>query len=118
MSPRDWRFRLEDICDSLERIEEYVKGHDRDTWKADRKTFDAVVRNLEIIGEAVARIPDDIQALNQQIPWYKGLGNSKYTGCRVSNHRHSRNAVERESRIFAGCPIKPFGHDDNEKWYF
>jgi uncharacterized protein with HEPN domain len=69
--PRDWRFRLEDICDSLERIEEYVKGHDRDTWKADRKTFDAVVRNLEIIGEAAARIPDNIQDLNQQIPWYK-----------------------------------------------
>jgi len=28
------------------------------------------------------------------------------------------NAFERESRIFVGFPIKAFGHDDNDKWYF
>jgi uncharacterized protein with HEPN domain len=71
VSPRDWKFRLEDICDALERIEEYVQGYNHGTWKTDRKTFDAVLRNLEIIGEAASHIPDDIQDLNQQIPWYK-----------------------------------------------
>lgn len=61
MSPRDWRFRLEDINEALDLIEEYVEGLEYSSWAKDRKTIDAVIRNLQIIGEAANHIPDPIQ---------------------------------------------------------
>ena len=47
MSPRNWKFRLEDITESLELIFEYVRDIDSDSWESDRKTIDAVIRNIE-----------------------------------------------------------------------
>ena len=63
MSPRDWEFRIEDILDSIDLISEYVGGLDYDNWKKDRKTIDAVIRNIEIRGEAANHIPIDIQEM-------------------------------------------------------
>ena len=50
---------------------------DYDTWREDRKTIDAVIRNIEIIGEAAANIPEDIQNQYTKIPWHqmKGMRN-------------------------------------------
>jgi len=77
VSPRDWKFRLEDINEALGLIEEYVKGLEYSSWTEDRKTIDAVIRNLEIIGEAANHIPDAIQEKNRDIPWLqmKGMRN-------------------------------------------
>ncbi|MCA1794895.1 MAG: DUF86 domain-containing protein [Desulfotignum sp.] len=77
MSHRDWKFRLDDIVEALDRIFEYVQGMDYDSWGKDRKTIDAVVRNLEIIGEAAANVPENIQNQFTEVPWYqmKGMRN-------------------------------------------
>lgn len=77
MSPRNWEFRLEDINEALELIEEYVINLDFTSWTKDRKTIDAVIRNLEIIGEAANHIPDSIQEKYSKIPWsqIKGMRN-------------------------------------------
>lgn len=77
MSPRNWKFRLEDIVESLELIAEYTSEMSQDLWRKDRKTIDAVIRNIEIIGEAASRVPEDIQELYPNIPWYqmKGMRN-------------------------------------------
>lgn len=77
MSPRNWKFRIEDIISSLDLIYEYMTGVDYNSWSADRKTIDAVIRNLEIIGEAANRIPDDIQKRYSDVPWaqMKGMRN-------------------------------------------
>ncbi len=77
MSPRNWRMRIEDITESLDLIFEYTSDLDSQTWKSDRKTIDAVVRNLEIIGEAASHVPDDIQEQFNDIPWsqMKGIRN-------------------------------------------
>lgn len=77
MSPRNWEFRLEDIVESLELVFEYVKDVEYKSWKSDRKTIDAVIRNLEIISEAATHIPDDTQRQYPDIPWYqmKGMRN-------------------------------------------
>lgn len=74
MSHRDWKFRVEDIDEALDRIFEYVQGLDYDGWRSDRKTIDAVIRNLEIIGEAAANVPESIQAQFADIPWFKMKG--------------------------------------------
>ena len=56
MSPRSWKFRIDDINDALNKIFQYVQGLDYADWLKDQKTIDAVIRNLEIIGEAINRI--------------------------------------------------------------
>ncbi len=78
MSPKNWKFRLEDIRDALDKILEYVADLDQDSWLADSKTIDAVVRNLEIIGEAATNVPENIQEQFPDIPWYQMKGTSFY----------------------------------------
>jgi uncharacterized protein with HEPN domain len=77
MSHRSWKFRFEDILEALDRIFRYVKDLNYDGWMKDQKTIDAVIRNLEIIGEAAANVPQEIQDLYVDIPWYqmKGMRN-------------------------------------------
>jgi len=77
MSSRSWKFRIEDIIEALDRIFHYVKDLNYDAWMKDQKTIDAVIRNLEIIGEAAANVPREIQDLYVDIPWYqmKGMRN-------------------------------------------
>ena len=66
---RDWRLRLSDIRDSAEKILRYVQGMDFDTFSQDQRTIDAVVRNFEIIGEAVRYIPDEFKTSHPHIDW-------------------------------------------------
>jgi len=77
MSHRSWKFRIEDIIEALDRIFRYVQDLNYDGWIKDQKTIDAVIRNLEIIGEAAANVPQEIQSLYVDIPWYqmKGIRN-------------------------------------------
>jgi len=51
--PRDYKVFLEDILEAIRKIRDYTDGLSLQAFKADAKTFDAVIRNLEIIGEAV-----------------------------------------------------------------
>jgi len=69
MFKREWKLFVEDILESVEKIEEYVKDMTLDDFKQDRKTTDAVVRNFEIIGEASRYIPDDIKIKFQNVDW-------------------------------------------------
>ncbi len=62
MSPeRNWRMRVEDILACIEKIWEYTHGMSYEQFCVDGKTVDAVIRNLEIIGEAAGFIPLEIQ---------------------------------------------------------
>ena len=74
MSKRDYRLFLQDILESIERIEEYTEGYDFETFTKDRKTVDAVLRNLEIIGEAARHIPENIRTQHPEIPWKRVIG--------------------------------------------
>ena len=66
---RDHKVFLKDILDSMELIEEYVEDMDFEEFKDDQRTIDAVIRNIEIIGEATKQIPDDVKDKNPEIPW-------------------------------------------------
>lgn len=54
---RDPLLRLEDILEAGQLIEAYIDGFDYESFIEDRRTVDAVTRNLEIIGEAVKNLP-------------------------------------------------------------
>lgn len=69
MPPREWRLRVEDILEAIARIERYVDGLTFEQFQADQKTVDAVVRNLEIIGEAVRHLSTDQEGLPAGVPW-------------------------------------------------
>ena len=65
---------VQDILDSIQNIEEYTRGYERDNFIEDRKTRDAVVRNFEIIGEAANNISSELQAACPDIPWANIVG--------------------------------------------
>lgn len=66
---RQYILFLDDILLSIERIKEYISDKDNNTFIEDYKTTDAVIRNFEIIGEAVKNIPLDIKEKYPEIPW-------------------------------------------------
>jgi len=71
---RDYRLYLDDILEAIEKIGEYVKGMSFDEFAEDTKTIDAVVRNLEIIGEAAKHIPLTMRETYPGIPWKEMAG--------------------------------------------
>ncbi|MEY2508641.1 MAG: hypothetical protein QOH01_2970 [Verrucomicrobiota bacterium] len=69
MPKRDADLLLEDIRSALARIGRYTSGMQREEFLVDEKTMDAVVRNLEIIGEAVRWLPDDLKLQHVGVSW-------------------------------------------------
>lgn len=61
--------RVEDMLEAIERIDSYVDGMSIQQFVADGRTQDAVVRNLEILGEASKRIPFAIIRRHPEMPW-------------------------------------------------
>ena len=74
MSKREPAILLDDIRTALGKIERYTAGLSREAFLHDDKTIDAVVRNLEIIGEAVKQLPAEFKAGHAGIPWAQIAG--------------------------------------------
>ena len=74
MSEREWKLFLHDAEKSINRIIEYTEGMGKERFFQDYKTFDAVMRNLTIIGEAIKHIPQDIRGKYKEIEWKKISG--------------------------------------------
>ena len=74
MSRRSVRLLVEDILEAIERIERYTSELDRESFVSDEKSSDAVVRNLEIIGEAAAHLPSDFRESVDDVEWEKVVG--------------------------------------------
>ncbi len=60
---------VKDILDSIEKIENFTAAMTYDQFLEDAKTQDAVIRNLEVIGEAVKNVPEGIKDKYNDIPW-------------------------------------------------
>ncbi|MBK7642985.1 MAG: DUF86 domain-containing protein [Planctomycetes bacterium] len=67
--PRDSRQYLEDILEAGQRVEMYLRGMTEDAFRLDARTIDAVVRNLEIVGEAIKRVPEPVRARHPEVEW-------------------------------------------------
>jgi uncharacterized protein with HEPN domain len=59
--PRDARVHLDDILEACKRVSTYTLGLSFEQFRGDQKSVDAVVRNLEVIGEAAKKVPDEVR---------------------------------------------------------
>lgn len=66
---REWRFYISDMIEFSGKILGYTDGFDRQRFIDSGLTYDATVRNLELIGAAATHIPDEIRNRHAQIPW-------------------------------------------------
>lgn len=68
---RDWTFFLEDILEASNKVLRYTNAMTLETFQSDELVFDAVVRNLEIIGEAAKHLPAEIHEMMPEVEWSK-----------------------------------------------
>ena len=71
---RDPSLYFEDIIEAIEKIKRYIEGMNFDEFIEDEKTVDAVIRNLEIIGEAAKHLPEEFKTIHPEIPWREIAG--------------------------------------------
>jgi uncharacterized protein with HEPN domain len=74
MKSRDYRDYLQDILDAVNDIESFVDGMTYEEFIKDRKTLNAVVRSIEIIGEASKNLPETLKANCKELPWKQMAG--------------------------------------------
>jgi len=63
-----------DILNSVDEIEEFTEGMSFEEFAEDKKTINAVIRGLKVLGEAAKKIPDNIRKRHPEIPWTRMAG--------------------------------------------
>ena len=74
MKTRSYQLLVEDIIEAMNKIERYIKGLTFEAFETNDIVIDAVIRNLEIIGEASKNIPEDAREKHPYIPWKRMIG--------------------------------------------
>jgi uncharacterized protein with HEPN domain len=65
---------LDDMVEASLRIAQYAQGLSRDDLKAGTMAYDAIVRNLEILGEACKGVPAEVRARDEEVAWRRIAG--------------------------------------------
>ncbi len=71
---RDYRVFLDDIVAAIDKIAAFTESLSQEQFAADVRTFDAVIRNLEIVGEAAKHVPQDVRLKFPNVEWRKAAG--------------------------------------------
>jgi len=71
---KDYKILITHILDCIEKIQDYTKGITKKEFLKSTQIQDAVMRRIEIIGEAVKNIPEEIKARYPDIPWKRTAG--------------------------------------------
>ncbi len=66
---RRWDLYVHDMLQACERVTSYTAGMNQAEFLSDRRTYDATLRNLELVGEAATRIPEVVRDSHADIPW-------------------------------------------------
>ena len=65
---------IKDILENMRDAREFIRGMSYEQFAADKRTVNAVLRSIEIIGEATKNVPEDVRARYPQIPWREMAG--------------------------------------------
>ena len=90
---REWRCYVRDMKEFSERVLFYTRGLDIYSFVTDRRTYDATLRNIELIGEAATHVPPDVRESHPDVPWREII--AEPTGARLPTHRRQRDLVDR-----------------------
>lgn len=74
MPDRTWLIRVDHMVDFIDRIERYVASCSKEEFLSHGVCFDAVCRNLELLGEAASHIPQAVKDAYPDLPWYEMRG--------------------------------------------
>jgi len=74
MKGRSLKSYFYDIINSIDEIRDFIKGLTHDDFIKDKKTINAVVRSIEVIGEAVKKIPKATREKYSSVPWKRITG--------------------------------------------
>ena len=72
--PRNWRLYIRDMIEFGEKVLSYTEGMDQAAFLADTRTYDATLRNIELIGEAATHIPNEVRDAHPEIEWRRIIG--------------------------------------------
>ena len=117
---RDSTLFLEDILESIKAIEDFSKVMKKEDLLSDRLKQSAIVREIEIIGEAVKNIPDSFTSKHPKIPW------GKIAGMRdIVTHRYFRvdldavwNVIKKDLPVLKKQIQKiSLGLSNNKTWF-
>ena len=72
--PRDSKVYLEDMLEAATKVRRYTIGMTRDQLAENSIVLDAVVRNLEVLGEAAKNVPEDMRAAHPEVEWKRIAG--------------------------------------------
>jgi len=65
---------IKDILQNMQDAEEFIRNMTYEQFLGDKRTFNAVVRSLEVIGEAAKNVPDEVRAKYPMVPWKEMAG--------------------------------------------
>ncbi|MDP2824250.1 MAG: DUF86 domain-containing protein [Sulfuritalea sp.] len=71
---RDWRLFLADMADCCRKLVEYRQRTDRAEFDKRNMAFDAIVRNVEVMGEAAGKLPEHVRSVMPEVPWDAIIG--------------------------------------------
>jgi len=71
---RDSHLYIDDMRQACRKVMDYTRGMDLPALQADEKTYDDVVRNLEVLGEAAKQMPEELRRQLPAIEWKKIAG--------------------------------------------
>ena len=69
-----WRLYVQDMIEFAEKALSYTEGLDQEAFVADRRTYDATLRNIELIGEAATHVPCQVREAHPEVDWRRIVG--------------------------------------------
>jgi uncharacterized protein with HEPN domain len=69
MPDRDWKFRIADIIEAIKNVLDITREMNYELFQRDKKSLQAVLYNLVVIGEAARRLPEEVINKYPSIPW-------------------------------------------------
>ena len=79
--------RLEDIVEYSNNVSELIKGFTLDSFEADIRTYYAIMKNVEIVGEAAYMLTEDFKKAHSEITWSVVQGNAARVGAWVCQYK-------------------------------
>ena len=74
MRGRSARLYVSDMLRAIDKIERFTEGLDMDSFSSSELVVDAVLRNLEVLGEAARNVPEEVREGHPEIPWRRVVG--------------------------------------------